>query len=67
MPFKKIMQMLGMGSKEEESAAEAEKARKEEERRREEEQKKKRKNVFKPHGREQMTDEEFEDLEKASR
>lgn len=63
MPYKTVMKWLGLGGEE----TEAEKAQIEEERRREEERKKKRKNVFKPHGREQMTDEEFEELEKASK
>jgi len=63
MPYKTVMKWLGLGY--EENAAE--KARQEEERRREEERKKKRKNVFKPHGREQMTDEEWKALEEASK
>ena len=62
MPYKTVMRWLGLAD-----ADAAEKARQEEERRREEERKKKRKNVFKPHGREQMTDEEFKELEEASK
>ena len=63
MPFKKVMKAFGLGAEE----TETEKAQREEEQRREEERKKKRKNVFKPHGREQMSDEEWKELEKMSR
>ena len=62
MPFKTIMDLLGFGVQK--TAAQQSE---EETKRQEEEKKKKRKNVFKPHGRSQMTDKEFKELEEASK
>jgi len=62
MPYQTVMKWLGLGDEDV-----AEKARKEEERRREEERKKKKKKGLQPHGRWQMSDKEFEELEEASK
>jgi len=58
MPYRKVMKYLGLGTKEAEA---------EERARQEEERKKKKKKGLQPHGRWQMKDREFEELEKASK